>query len=133
MEALAEGGFQVGELAKLYFPGGHDIQTLDYEQALAETNLLLEQERVVIYEAAIRYENLFIRVDVLVKTGDVIRFYEVKAKSVDDSVGFLNKQGYLKNGYKDYIYDVAFQHHVINKTWKFPGNHIVAGTNTGSP
>ena len=26
-----------------------------------------------------------------------------------------------------------YQHHVINKTWKFPGNHIVAGTNTGSP
>ena len=29
LAALAEGGFQVGELAKLYHPGGHDITTLD--------------------------------------------------------------------------------------------------------
>ena len=31
LAALAEGGFQVGELAKAYFPTGHTIQTLDYE------------------------------------------------------------------------------------------------------
>ncbi len=30
LAALAEGGFQVGELAKQYFPGGHQIDTLDY-------------------------------------------------------------------------------------------------------
>ena len=31
--ALAEGGFQVGELAKKYHPGGHDIRALGYEEA----------------------------------------------------------------------------------------------------
>jgi len=31
----------VGDLAKCYFPGGHDIKTLDYDEALAETNRLL--------------------------------------------------------------------------------------------
>jgi len=36
--ALADGGFQVGDLAKCYFLGGHDIKTLDYDEALAETN-----------------------------------------------------------------------------------------------
>jgi len=36
--ALADGGFQVGDLAKCYFPGGHDIKTLDYDEALAETD-----------------------------------------------------------------------------------------------
>ena len=25
------------------------------------------------------------------------------------------------------------KHHVINKTWKFPGNHIVAKTRAGGP
>ena len=53
LEALAEGGFQVGELAKCYFPGGHDITTLDYDNALAQTNKLLEKDNVIIYEAAI--------------------------------------------------------------------------------
>lgn len=55
LEALAEGGFQVGELAKQYFPGGHNIHTLNYDEALKQTNKLLEQDEVVIYEAAIKY------------------------------------------------------------------------------
>jgi len=38
LKSLAEGGFQVGELAKAHFPGGHDITTLNQEQALAQTN-----------------------------------------------------------------------------------------------
>lgn len=31
---LAKGGFQVGELARCYFPAGHKIETLDYDEAL---------------------------------------------------------------------------------------------------
>ena len=36
MMALAEGGFQVGELARYYYPGGHDIKALDYEPESAD-------------------------------------------------------------------------------------------------
>ena len=67
LQALAQGGYQVGELAKHYYPGGHDITSLDYEEALQQTAELLAQNKVVIYEAAIRYNNLFIRIDILVK------------------------------------------------------------------
>ena len=67
LAALAEGGFQVGELAKLYFPDGVEVETLDEEKAIAETNALLANDSVVIYEAAIRYQNCFIRADILVK------------------------------------------------------------------
>lgn len=42
LEALAEGGFQVGELAKAMNPGGHDIKSLGYDESLAETNELLK-------------------------------------------------------------------------------------------
>ena len=45
--ALAEGGFQVGELAKRYHPGGHDITSLDYEDAELETNRFLTQNDVI--------------------------------------------------------------------------------------
>ena len=53
LEALAEGGFQVGELAKYYYPGGLTIHTLDYEEALQQTNILLEQDDVTIYELSL--------------------------------------------------------------------------------
>ncbi len=66
LQALANGGYQVGELAKHYFPGGHEVSSLDYDIALEETRQLLEQENVIFYEAAVRYQNLFIRADILI-------------------------------------------------------------------
>ncbi|MDD4573681.1 MAG: hypothetical protein PHR69_05640, partial [Sphaerochaeta sp.] len=112
--ALADGGFQVGELAKLYFPGGHDIKSLDYAQSLAETNALLALEQVTIYEAAIATDTLFIRADILVKDGNHLSLYEVKSKSYDwgKSPSFTKKDGTILQSWKSYLYDVAFQKHV---------------------
>jgi len=113
--SLAEGGFQVGELAKCYFPGGHEIKTLEYDSAIAQTNELLKLDSVVIYEAAIQFSNLFIRADILEKKGNILFLYEVKAKSVDPSEDdlFLTKKGFIQSTWKPYIYDVAFQKYVI--------------------
>ena len=114
--ALADGGFQVGELAKQYFPGGHFIETLDYKESLARTHELLALPEVVIYEAAIATENFFIRVDILVKDGNRLSLYEVKSKSYDfsKSKSFLKKDGTILASWKPYLYDVAFQKHVLN-------------------
>ena len=38
LRALAKGGFQVGALAKLNIPGGTEVETLDYDKTLKETN-----------------------------------------------------------------------------------------------
>ena len=115
--ALADGGFQVGELAKCYFPGGHDIKTFDYENSLVKTNELLQLDNVTIYEAAIATDNLFIRADILVKNGNNLNLYEVKAKSFDpnEEDPFVNKNGTIKSNWKHYLYDVAFQKYVINQ------------------
>jgi hypothetical protein len=115
--ALADGGFQVGDLAKCYLSSGHDIKTLDYEEALAETNKLLQLDQVTIYEAAIATEKLFIRADILVKNGNRLSLYEVKSKSFDpdEEDPFTNKNGTIKSGWKSYLYDVAFQKYVINQ------------------
>ncbi|MEO1943496.1 MAG: DUF2779 domain-containing protein, partial [Candidatus Thioglobus sp.] len=128
LEALAEGGFQVGELAKLYYPGGHNIDTLDYDEALKQTNKLLEQDNVIIYEAAIKHNNLlFIRVDVLVKRGSFIKLFEVKAKSIDVSSGdvFLTKDGNkVLAEWKPYLFDIAFQRYVVHSA--FPDSSVTA-------
>lgn len=115
MEALAEGGYQVGELAKHYFPGGHDVTSLDYEEAERETNELLKQDNVIIYEPAIRFNNLFIRIDILVKKGNHLDLIEVKAKSYssNEATPFFGKKGGLDSKWKPYLYDVAFQHYVL--------------------
>ena len=41
---LADGGFQVGELAKLKYPDGVEIKTKKVDQAIAETAEMLRQD-----------------------------------------------------------------------------------------
>ena len=120
LNALADGGYQVGELAKLYFPNGHDITTLDYEEAEAQTLKLLEQEEVIIYEPAIRFKNLFIRIDILIKKGNQFELIEVKSKSFNTNKEkpFLNKRGTtIRSSWKSYLYDIAFQKYVLTSAY----------------
>ena len=123
LQALAEGGFQVGELAKIYcgVPPENDIEELDYDSALRRTQELMQQQQVNIAEAAFRYGNLFVRVDILRRDGHVIDLIEVKAKSWDPSadkfVGSRPK-GSVQSGIRPYVYDVAFQKYVVSQALK---------------
>jgi len=125
LEALAEGGYQVGELAKCYFPDGFEIADKGYEVPLKKTDELLLNDCVTIYEAAIRWENCFVRVDILRKNGNNIELIEVKAKSYSGSADeFLNKKGAPSSDWNEYLQDVAFQKYVVQKA--FPRFNITA-------
>ncbi|MFX0090223.1 MAG: DUF2779 domain-containing protein [Candidatus Hodarchaeota archaeon] len=114
--ALLESGYVVGELAKLYHPDGHDIKVLDEEEALRQTEELMKQENVIIFEAAIKYEKFFIRVDVLVKRGNEIELNEVKSSSIDSTdYSFTNRKGYLSSTYERILHDIAFQTYVVQQ------------------
>jgi len=115
LRALADGGFQVGELAKCYYPDGHDITAFD-EEALAQTNALLEQENVVIFEAAVRVDNLFIRIDILKKEGNHFKLIEVKAKSWSGE-NLVSAEGKIAQKWRPYLEDVAFQKYVLERTF----------------
>jgi hypothetical protein len=119
LEALAEGGYQVGALAKCYYPGGIEVPERGYEVPLQITKQLLTQENIVIFEAAFKYRNLFIRADIIEKKGNSINLLEVKSKSFDgsDSNDMLSKKGFLATDWSNYVYDVAFQKYVISKAY----------------
>jgi hypothetical protein len=111
LQALADGGFQVGELAKLMYSGGVEVEDTNFSDQIAHTLKLLQQENVIIYEAAIAHNNLFARVDVLKKTGSKIEIIEVKAKSIDstDIYAFRGKKGAIDKQMLPYLQDIAFQ------------------------
>ena len=130
LQALADGGIQVGELAKFKYhddPIGADITvtTLEYDDAVAQTEARLEAPgKVVIAEAALRFEDLFVRVDILIRHPEskVIELIEVKSKSIKQEVidsGF-NKD---RSKWLPYLYDIAFQTEVAKKV--FPEYRIV--------
>ena len=64
LAALAEGGFQVGELAKYYNPCcknmpacDHEIKSTGYHESIEETSKYINMEKVILYEPVIHFEN----------------------------------------------------------------------------
>ena len=129
LKSMAEGGFQVGELAKIYgeVPPENDLEgCFGYDEPLKRTRELFEQENVNIAEAAFRFGDCFVRADVVKKKGNTIELIEVKAKSWDPNNPFVNTptrganagKNVVNSGIRDYLYDVAFQKWVVENALK---------------
>jgi hypothetical protein len=114
LASLAQGGYQVGALARFLFRGGIEILEKNHEASVKITEDLLKKDNVVIYEAAIKFNNFFIRVDILEKKGNQLRIYEAKAKSYNSLAPDMEgARGGIKSDYLSYLQDIAFQ------TWVF--------------
>ena len=120
--ALAQGGFQVEEYARLHYPNGLLLEgnDWDYELLWQQTQKLLQRENVIIYEPAFLVDGFFIRVDILIKEGNNIKLIEVKSKSFspEDEHLFIGKRGNMVSSWKPYLFDIAFQKHVIQLCFK---------------
>ena len=134
LQSLADGGHQIGELAKYkYHPNpivaGITVETLDYDEAIRITREKLDAEfRSVVAEAALLVQPYFIRVDILIRDEQTksIEIIEVKSKSVsDDTVvsEFRNSSGKFEAKWLPYLYDVAFQAEVARLA--FPGYKVI--------
>ena len=131
LQALADGGLQVGALARLYHDSGILVETLDSDAALAQTADLLKRDNVIIYEAAMSHGTLLCRIDILVKRGQTLQVIEVKAKSFDTrEESFFKKPKKREVAPPDiygtwvpYIADVAFQALVCSRA--FPGYQVM--------
>lgn len=119
LQALADGGNQVGDLAKVYFdiqPEADLSSVKGYDESVQRTKELFLREDVDIAEAAFRWKDCFVRADIIEKKGSVINLIEVKAKSWDpDEDRLVQKRNSDKvnTGILEYVYDVAFQQYVI--------------------
>jgi hypothetical protein len=116
LASLAEGGRQVGELARQMSPGGHLIRDSSTEGQARTTAQFLALPEVTLFEATIRYQNLLVRADILEKRGRQLSLIEVKAKGFkphEDT--FLTDQGEhpVRSAWRSYLYDVAFQAYVL--------------------
>ena len=94
-------GTDVGIFAQQLFPNGIDVtagEKRDQSVYAQKTKYLIETGTTTIYEATFIYDDLLIMVDILHKTGDTWRAYEVKSS--------------LKIT-ETYVKDACFQYYVI--------------------
>ena len=126
LQALADGGFQVGEFAKYLFPTGILIESKDNAEAEAKSlAYLAENEDVILFEPAIRFNDLFIRVDVLIKRQNSFELIEVKAKSYNSADPKIEGvRTPILSEMLPYIQDVAFQKFVLSQ--RFPNKTIAS-------
>ena len=122
---LAKGGYQVGELAKLRYPDGIEIEGQGHALQVSATNELLTRENVVLFEPAIQFGNFFIRIDILIKNGNRFELIEVKAKSHNSTDPHIEGQhGNINSSMLPYIQDVAFQTWVLRQA--IPGGEVTS-------
>lgn len=132
LAALANGGFQVEELARVQYPGGILInsQINDYKKLAEQTAEALKNGDVTLFEAAFLTDGYFIRTDILEKKGNQINLIEVKAKSFDSTAEnvFLGERG-IQSKWKPYLFDLAFQKMVAQMAYpnfKFKAHLMLA-------
>lgn len=123
MRSLAEGGIQVGALARHYYFSKYKsfaqyyIDTKDKDMALRQTAEAMCEQNAVIAEAAFEWNGCFVRVDILVKRGSTIQLVEVKSSSLqpkdEEKIANVTKKGEVNSSYRKYIYDLAFQKYVV--------------------
>jgi hypothetical protein len=115
IKGLAQGGYQVGALARTEMPATHVIKPgSTMMQSVDQTREFLKAGNAVIHNATILYGNLYVRIDILEKVGDTLIINEVKSKTVDPSdPGNFAQKDYINADWKKHLYDVAFQKHVL--------------------
>jgi hypothetical protein len=110
MEMLAQGGYIVGKMATMLFPDGIEVEG-NTQDCIAQTQTLLQQENVVLFEPAILSGQKLVRVDILVKYGNSFHIIEVKAKShnTDEQPD--------KAKLKKYTDDITYQYSVLKEAF----------------
>lgn len=117
LEFLADGGYMVETIAKLFFPDGIEIDFSSTSDAVAATQKALAQESVTLFEATLLNAHLLARVDILEKRGKKFRLIEVKAKSFDSETDgdrpYRGQRGGILAPWRPYLEDVTFQTFIL--------------------
>ena len=100
LEALWKSGHEVGDFARMLFPGGVVVpfDGLTKEEQLAKTREEIERGTKAIYEATFTYDDVFVKADIIVRNRGCWDLYEVKSSTS------------VKEHYWD---DVAIQYYVL--------------------
>ena len=101
LEALWKSGREVGDFARMLFPGGVVVpfEGLTGEEQLSKTREEIDRGTKAIYEATFSFDDVFVKADIIVRNRGFWDLYEVKSSTS------------VKEHYWD---DVAVQYYVLS-------------------
>jgi hypothetical protein len=126
LELLADGGYMIGKMAQLLYPGGYLVAHENNTDAVSETEEKLKEDQITLFEPAIYTNNKLVRIDILIKDKNRFQLIEVKSKSFDSAEyqakAMKGKSYFDDKNWQPYVEDVAFQKLVLQE--KFPDSII---------
>lgn len=101
-------GKEVGRVAREVYHDGILVETLDVDEAVAQTQTLIEEGVLTLYEGAFRFNNILVRIDILHREhiDSPWDFYEVKSTSYNNCD---------KSQKQEYRNDIGIQVWVLQK------------------
>jgi hypothetical protein len=83
LEALWKSGHEVGDLARMLFPGGVVVpfDGLTKDEQLAKTREEIDRGTKAIYEATFSFDDVFVKADIIVRNRGYWDLYEVKSST----------------------------------------------------
>ena len=83
LEALWKSGHEVGDFARMLFPGGVVVpfDGLTKEEQLAKTREEIDRGTKAIYEATFSFDDVFVKADIIVRNHGYWDLYEVKSST----------------------------------------------------
>jgi len=92
---------------KQLYPKGIELGDLEFNENIEKTKELVRKKKLI-FEAGFKVEELFIRADIFEPNGNGWNLYEIKASSDNPKS--------IKDKWKKYVPDLAFQRYVIEKS-----------------
>ena len=92
---------------KQLYPNGVELGDLEFNENIEKTNELVKEKKLI-FEAGFKFEDFFVRTDILEPNGDGWNLYEIKASSDNPKD--------IKKKWDKYVPDLAFQKFVIEKS-----------------
>jgi predicted RecB family nuclease len=120
---LLDDGNAVGQAARKAFPEGHLIEEANPLKAVEATQKALQEGKLILFEAAIIYEDVLVRADILKRDSvdSPWSLYEVKATTMENCT---------KDQTEEYRRDIAIQLYVLKKSGWNVGRYYLMHLNS---
>lgn len=105
-------------LARSVYPNGIFINDKQVKKAADKTRKLLQQDKIILFDATFVYQQMMARLPIIRKIGDKLTVFYIRTKAFDSRKNSItDSNGYINSKWKKYVLDFAYQVYLIQMSY----------------